>query len=81
MPESREAQPPAHDGVSIIGTEEGGLSMKAFATGAIVSALLAVLAGVILQSYASRSADEAFSSPSARVGAEATPAARDWVRP
>ncbi len=55
--------------------------MKAFATGAIVSALLAVLTAVILQNFAARPAHEAFSSPSARVGTAGTADARDWVRP
>lgn len=55
--------------------------MKAFAAGAILAALLAVVAAVILQTTAVRPAHEAFSTTSVRIGEHGTAAARNWVHP
>lgn len=55
--------------------------MKAFAAGAILAALLAVVAAVILQTTAVRPAHEAFSTTSVRIGEHGTAQDRDWVRP
>lgn len=41
--------------------------MKAFVVGTVLALLLAVAAGFVLEGYFSRSAEEAFSAPSARV--------------
>ena len=54
--------------------------MKAFVVGAVLAVLLAVGASFVLEGYFSREADQAFSSPSARVGPGGTAEERGWFR-
>jgi hypothetical protein len=54
------------------------VAMKAFLVGAVLAVVLAVAAGFVLEGYFSRDAEQAFSSPSARVGPEGTVEARDF---
>ncbi|MGC2856106.1 hypothetical protein ACM64Y_11585 [Novispirillum sp. DQ9] len=53
--------------------------MKAFALGAVFAALFAVLAAVVLQTMAAKPAYQAYSSPYARVGHDATADARGFM--
>jgi hypothetical protein len=52
--------------------------MKAFVLGVVVAVVLAVASGFVLEGFFSQDAEQAFSSPSARVGPEGTVEARDF---
>jgi hypothetical protein len=52
--------------------------MKAFVVAAMLAVLLAVSAGFVLEHYFSREADQAFASPTTRVGPGGTPEERGW---
>lgn len=53
-------------------------TLKAFIIGVATAIVLAVAVGFVLERYFSLDAEQAFSTPSARVGEENTAAARGW---